>query len=76
VKSLAKRESDQYAPLRNLVSPYILRRMKTDRSIIDDLPEKTELSAYCGLSKIQAAQYQHAVTELANAIENQDGPRK
>ncbi|MBL1260145.1 MAG: DEAD/DEAH box helicase [Thiotrichaceae bacterium] len=76
VKSLAKRESDQYAPLRNLVSPYILRRMKTDRSIIDDLPEKTELSAYCGLSKIQAAQYQHAVTELANAIENQDGIKR
>jgi non-specific serine/threonine protein kinase len=76
VQSLSKREHDQYAPLRNLVSPYILRRMKTDRSIINDLPEKTELTSYCGLSKIQAAQYQHAVTELANAIENLDGIKR
>ncbi len=76
VKSLSKREQDQYAPLRNLVSPYILRRMKTDRSIISDLPEKTELSAYCGLSKTQAAQYQNAVTELAQAIENLDGMKR
>jgi non-specific serine/threonine protein kinase len=76
VKSLSEREHDQYAPLRNLVSPYILRRMKTDRSIISDLPEKTELSAYCGLSKMQAALYQHAVTELAEAIENLDGMKR
>lgn len=73
VKSLAGRESDQYAPLRNLVSPYILRRLKIDRSIISDLPEKTEVAAYCGLSKIQAVQYQQAVTQLAKAIENLDG---
>lgn len=76
VKSLSARESDQYAPLRNLVNPYILRRLKTDRSIISDLPEKTEVSSYCGLSKVQAAQYQQAVTELAKAIENQDGMKR
>jgi SNF2 family DNA or RNA helicase len=76
VKSLAARESDQYAPLRNLVSPYILRRLKTDRSIISDLPEKTEVSAYCGLSKAQAAQYQQAVTQMAKAIENLDGIKR
>ncbi len=76
VKSLAKREHDQYAPLRNLVSPYILRRMKTDRSIISDLPEKTELSAYCGLSKAQAALYQQTVTELAQALENLEGMKR
>jgi SNF2 family DNA or RNA helicase len=61
VKSLSERQSDQYAPLRNLVGPYILRRLKTDRSIISDLPEKTEVPAYCGLSKVQAAQYQQRV---------------
>ncbi len=76
VKTLAEREHDQYAPLRNLVSPYILRRMKTDRSIISDLPEKTELSAYCGLSKTQAVLYQQAVTELTQAIENLDGMKR
>ena len=73
VKSLSEREADQYAPLRNLVSPYILRRLKTDRSIISDLPEKTEVPAYCGLSKAQAAHYQRAVKEMGSAIENLDG---
>ncbi|MCP3688584.1 MAG: DEAD/DEAH box helicase [Gammaproteobacteria bacterium] len=75
-KSLATRENDQYAPLRNLVSPYILRRLKTDRSIISDLPEKTEVPAYCGLSKVQAAQYQQAVKQMAQAIENLEGIKR
>lgn len=76
VKSLAERESDQFAPLRNLVSPYILRRLKTDRSIISDLPEKTEVPVYCGLSRVQAAQYQQAVDEMADAIDNLDGMKR
>ncbi len=76
VKSLSARENDQYAPLRNLVSPYILRRLKTDRYIIGDLPEKIEVSAHCGLSKTQAAQYQQTVKQMANAIENLDGIKR
>ncbi len=76
VKSLSERKSDQYAPLRNLVGPYILRRLKTDRSIISDLPEKIEVPAYCGLSKVQAAQYQQAVNQMANAIENLEGIKR
>lgn len=76
VKKLSTRETDQYAPLRNLVAPYILRRLKTDRSIISDLPEKTEVAAYCGLSRVQAALYQHAVTEMAEALENLEGIKR
>ena len=76
VKSLSERESDQYAPLRNLVGPYILRRLKTDRSIIGDLPEKTEVVAYCGLTRVQAVQYQQAVNEMAKAIENLEGIKR
>lgn len=76
VKSLSERSGNQYAPLRNLVSPYILRRLKTDQSIISDLPEKTEVAAYCGLSKSQAAQYQKAVGELAKSLENLDGMKR
>jgi SNF2 family DNA or RNA helicase len=76
VKSLSERSDNQYAPLRNLVSPYILRRLKTDRSIISDLPEKTEVTAYCGLSKPQAAQYQKAVAELAQALQIQQGMKR
>ncbi len=76
VKSLSQQSDNQYAPLRNLVSPYILRRLKTDRSIIGDLPEKTEVAAYCGLSKSQAAQYQQAVGELAKSLETLDGMKR
>ncbi|MFT3912630.1 MAG: DEAD/DEAH box helicase [Anaeromyxobacteraceae bacterium] len=54
-----------YAALRELVRPYILRRLKTDRAVISDLPGKTEVKAYCGLTKRQAALYQEAVEGLA-----------
>ncbi|MBL4826941.1 MAG: DEAD/DEAH box helicase [Spongiibacteraceae bacterium] len=73
VKSLEARETDQYAPLRQLVQPYILRRLKTDKTIISDLPDKTEVHAYCGLSKRQAALYEKSVRELAIALEAPEG---
>lgn len=73
VKSLAERSHDPYAPLRRLTQPYILRRLKTDRRIISDLPEKSEVDAWCGLTRTQAAQYQHAVTELKQALDTLDG---
>jgi SNF2 family DNA or RNA helicase len=62
-----------FAPLRALTRPYILRRLKTDRSVIADLPEKMELRAYCGLSKTQAALYQESVRSLAEKHESLDG---
>ncbi len=76
VKSLAAGESDQYAPLRNLVRPYILRRLKTDKTIITDLPAKTEVYAWCGLAKVQATLYGKAVSELATALETLDGMQR
>jgi hypothetical protein len=76
VKRLGERKENRYAPLRNLVQPYILRRLKTDRRIIDDLPEKVEVRAFCGLSKRQAAMYAKMVKELADALENADGMKR
>jgi len=75
-KSLAAGENDQYAPLRNLVRPYILRRLKTDKSIISDLPEKTEVHAWCGLSKTQAALYRKEIKQLATSLETLDGMKR
>jgi non-specific serine/threonine protein kinase len=66
-------EAEHFGPLRSLVQPYILRRMKTDKRVIADLPDKTELKAWCHLSKTQAALYQRAVKELAAALESTDG---
>ena len=72
-KGLTDREHNPYGPLRELVRPYILRRMKTDKAIISDLPDKTEVKAYCGLSRRQAALYAQAVDELGDALEASDG---
>jgi SNF2 family DNA or RNA helicase len=47
--------------------------MKTDKSIIADLPDKTEIKAYCGLSRRQAALYGQAVEDLAKSLEETDG---
>lgn len=52
------------APLRKLVAPYILRRLKTDRSIIADLPDKTETVRYCGLSRDQIRHYEFVVRSM------------
>lgn len=62
-----------YSPLRRLIQPYILRRLKTDKSIIADLPDKTELNSYCLLSKKQAALYQQSVLEMKKTIEELSG---
>jgi non-specific serine/threonine protein kinase len=71
-KGLAKRTHNPYAPLRELVRPYILRRLKTDKSVINDLPEKTEVKAYCQLTRKQAALYQEGVKELARQLETRE----
>jgi non-specific serine/threonine protein kinase len=73
IKRLADRPQNPYGALRELVRPYILRRLKTDKSIIADLPDKTEVKTFCPLSRKQAALYQQAVDDLANQLENVEG---
>jgi non-specific serine/threonine protein kinase len=72
VKSLQAREQHQFAPLRQLVGPYILRRLKTDRTIIADLPEKTETPRYCNLTRPQVKLYEHTVQALQSALASAD----
>jgi SNF2-related domain/SNF2 Helicase protein/Helicase conserved C-terminal domain len=72
-KRLGARGADAWGPLRDLVRPYILRRLKTDRSVIADLPDKTEVNAWCGLSRPQAALYQQAVTDLRERLQSAEG---
>jgi non-specific serine/threonine protein kinase len=73
IRRLADRPHNPYGPLRELVRPYILRRLKTDKSVIADLPDKTEVKAFCALSPKQAALYQQAVKELAAEIDTVEG---
>ena len=62
-----------WAPLRRLVAPYLLRRVKSDPTVAPDLPAKTEVDVVCGLSRRQAALYQRVVTELTRALAEKDG---
>ncbi len=66
-------DRDGLEPLRNLVRPYVLRRMKTDKRIIADLPDKSELQVYCGLTRVQAALYGQMVAALSAEVESSEG---
>ena len=59
--------------LRRFTGPFILRRVKTDKSIIADLPEKLEMDVFCNLTAEQAALYQAVVDDMLERIENTDG---
>ena len=70
VKRLQAREENPYAPLRRLVGPYILRRLKTDRAIISDLPEKTEMACHCYLTRAQVKLYGQVVRTMKREMES------
>ncbi|MBA3549238.1 MAG: DEAD/DEAH box helicase [Nannocystis sp.] len=75
-KAFARRLADDprgFSPLRRLVRPYILRRLKTDRRVIADLPDKTEIDVNCGLTRPQAALYAQAVSDLAHQMREAEG---
>lgn len=59
--------------LRTSVQPFILRRLKTDRSILQDLPEKQEMLVYCGLTLEQMQLYSAVVEESLTVIEKSEG---
>jgi SNF2 family DNA or RNA helicase len=59
--------------LRSLVQPFILRRLKSDRDIIQDLPEKQEMTVFCGLTAQQAQLYQKVVEDSLAEIEAAEG---
>jgi hypothetical protein len=75
-KGLSSQPHNPYAPLRALVRPYILRRLKTDPSVIADLPDKTEVKAFCHLTRKQAALYQRSVADLAAELARAEGMKR
>ncbi|MGB3695471.1 MAG: DEAD/DEAH box helicase [Spirulinaceae cyanobacterium] len=62
-------DRDSLQTLRSLVQPFLLRRLKTDKKIIQDLPEKQEMNVFCGLSEEQAVLYQQLVDKSLEEIE-------
>lgn len=66
-------DESKAALLKKLTAPFILRRLKTDKSIISDLPDKIEMKSYCNLTQEQASLYQAVVNEMLEKIENSEG---
>ncbi|WP_017555979.1 DEAD/DEAH box helicase [Nocardiopsis baichengensis] len=62
--------------LKRATGPFILRRLKTDRSIIEDLPEKNEFRTWCTLTPEQASLYKAAVEEMTRRLDETDGIRR
>ena len=67
------RTPENYQKLRKMLSPFILRRLKTDKTIIADLPEKMEQIDYVGLSKKQIVLYRDQVKNLEVSLKSSQG---
>ena len=67
------RDEEAAEQLRRLTRPFILRRLKTDRTIVPDLPEKMEMNELCTLTKEQVTLYQAVVDDMLRRIEEADG---
>ncbi|HEX6039327.1 DEAD/DEAH box helicase, partial [Longimicrobium sp.] len=67
------RDAERAGQLKQLAGPFILRRLKTDRGIIQDLPEKQEMKVFCNLTREQASLYQATVEDMMRRIEESDG---
>jgi SNF2 family DNA or RNA helicase len=72
----AGHDPEAAARLRRLTGPFVLRRIKTDKAIIADLPEKMEMKVYCTLTREQASLYAAVVAEAAETIEASEGIRR
>ena len=62
------KENTRANKLRMSISPFVLRRLKTDKNVISDLPEKMVLNEYCYLSKMQAVLYEKTLNEMMTKI--------
>jgi SNF2 family DNA or RNA helicase len=69
----ALRDADAAERLKRLTAPFVLRRLKTDRSIIADLPEKMEMKVFCMLTREQASLYKAVAAEAEQAMESAEG---
>jgi non-specific serine/threonine protein kinase len=71
-----KDNSAGYGRLRSVINPYILRRLKTDKSIISDLPEKVEMKTFASLSKKQTVLYHDLVDDIQEILETREGMQR
>ncbi|MEO3855819.1 DEAD/DEAH box helicase [Acrocarpospora sp. B8E8] len=68
-----RRDENAMRALRRATGPFVLRRLKTDKTIISDLPDKQEMKVWCTLTPEQARLYQAVVADMMGRIERSDG---
>ena len=73
---IQKADNDAAGKLRKLTAPFILRRLKTDRSVLEDLPEKMEMKVFCNLTPEQASLYKSVVEDTTRALDTSTGIRR
>ena len=73
---IQKGDPDAVGKLRKLTAPFVLRRLKTDRSVIEDLPEKMEMKVFCNLTPEQASLYKSVVEDTARALDASTGIKR
>jgi len=56
--------------LRRITQPFVLRRLKTDKTIISDLPDKQEMKVWCNLTQEQASLYAATVADMLSRIDD------
>jgi hypothetical protein len=72
----AQRDEEASEGLRRLTRPFILRRLKSDKAIISDLPEKLEFKVFCTLTKEQASLYAAVAKEATESLEGAEGMQR
>jgi non-specific serine/threonine protein kinase len=75
VRSLESKP-DRYGKLRQVIKPYLLRRLKTDKTIISDLPDKVEMKVWITLSKEQTILYRKLTEKLLCEVQNIEGIKR
>ncbi|MEZ0370518.1 MAG: DEAD/DEAH box helicase, partial [Candidatus Sericytochromatia bacterium] len=66
-------DKEALARLKRLVSPFVLRRLKSDKSIVAELPDKLEMKVHCTLTREQASLYLAVLRDLEHALEHVSG---
>ena len=68
-----RRDSQKTEQLRRMIQPFVLRRLKTDATVIDDLPDCVQTKEYANLTKEQASMYEQVVNRMMNEVEQSEG---
>lgn len=71
-----QQDAQATAQLKRLTTPFILRRLKTDKTIINDLPDKMEMKVFCNLTREQASLYAAVAEDAGKSLDEAEGMKR